>query len=88
MERPGPIAYYKLHYVESGRSDSESTVVTLNNATEITLDELKKWTEYRIWVAAGTSVGDGPPSYPITVRTHEDGMYYESIADVGIVLFF
>lgn len=37
------------------------------------LDELKRWTTYRIWVLAGTSVGDGPSSFPITVRTHEDG---------------
>lgn len=69
----GNIVYYKLQVVEAGRSDSEATVVTLNQTTFI-LDELKRWTEYRIWVLAGTSVGDGPPSYPITVRTHEDGM--------------
>lgn len=50
-------------------------VITLNR-TSFILDELKRWTEYRIWVLAGTSVGDGPPSYPITVRTHEDGMFY------------
>lgn len=70
----GRIVYYKLQVVESGRSDSEASVTTLN-ATEFVLDELKRWTEYRIWVLAGTSVGDGPTSYPITVRTHEDGMY-------------
>lgn len=70
----GNIAYYKVHVVESGRSDSEARVIKLND-TQYLLDELKKWTEYRIWVLAGTSVGDGPPSYPMTVRTHEDGMY-------------
>lgn len=69
----GNIVYYKLQVVEAGRSDSEATVVTLNQTTFV-LDELKRWTEYRIWVLAGTSVGDGPASYPITVRTHEDGM--------------
>ncbi|KAK9502630.1 hypothetical protein O3M35_011363 [Rhynocoris fuscipes] len=68
----GRIIYYKLHCVESGRSDSEASVTKLNT-TSITLDELKRWTEYRIWVLAGTSVGDGPPSYPIVVRTLEDG---------------
>ncbi|XP_033336425.1 tyrosine-protein phosphatase Lar isoform X4 [Megalopta genalis] len=71
-ESNGRIAYYKLQFVESGRSDTtEATLVKLNN-TRFVLDELKKWTEYRIWVSAGTSVGDGPPSYPITVKTHED----------------
>ncbi|XP_063535444.1 tyrosine-protein phosphatase Lar isoform X2 [Cydia strobilella] len=67
----GRIAYYKLLCVESGRGDSEATVVKLNHTT-FELDELRRWTEYRIWVLAGTSVGDGPASYPVTVRTHED----------------
>lgn len=71
----GKIAYYKLHAVESGRSDSEARLVRLNK-TQFLLEELKKWTEYRIWVAAGTSVGDGPSSRPLAVRTHEDGMYH------------
>ncbi|XP_037047701.1 tyrosine-protein phosphatase Lar isoform X5 [Bradysia coprophila] len=67
----GRIVYYKVFLVENGRSDSEASVTTLN-ATSIVLDELKRWTEYKIWVLAGTSVGDGPRSYPMTVRTHED----------------
>lgn len=71
----GRIAYYRLQVVESGRSDSEARNIKLND-TSFVLDELKKWTEYRIWVLAGTRVGDGPPSYPILVRTHEDGMYH------------
>ncbi|XP_063235458.1 tyrosine-protein phosphatase Lar isoform X2 [Bacillus rossius redtenbacheri] len=67
----GRIVYYKLQVAESGRSDSEALQITLNG-TSFVLDELKRWTEYRIWVLAGTSVGDGPSSYPIAVRTHED----------------
>ncbi|XP_065160082.1 tyrosine-protein phosphatase Lar isoform X3 [Atheta coriaria] len=67
----GKIIYYKLHFVEADRSDSEASVNKLN-ATSFVLDELKRWTQYRIWVLAGTSVGDGPASFPITVRTHED----------------
>ncbi|XP_037912845.1 tyrosine-protein phosphatase Lar isoform X5 [Hermetia illucens] len=67
----GRIIYYKVFFVEVGRSDSEATITTLN-ATSIVLDELKRWTEYKIWVLAGTSVGDGPSSHPITIRTLED----------------
>lgn len=63
-----------MQVVEAGRSDSEAIVITLNQ-TNFILDELKRWTEYRIWVLAGTSVGDGPSSYPITVKTHEDGTF-------------
>ncbi|XP_047503815.1 tyrosine-protein phosphatase Lar isoform X3 [Pieris napi] len=69
----GRIAYYKLLCVESGRGDSEAMVVKLNQSTFV-LDELRRWTEYRIWILAGTSVGDGPASYPVTVRTHEDAI--------------
>uniref|UniRef100_A0A1B0A8A1 Fibronectin type-III domain-containing protein n=1 Tax=Glossina pallidipes TaxID=7398 RepID=A0A1B0A8A1_GLOPL len=68
----GRIIYYKVFHVEVGRSDSEATITTLNK-THLILDELKRWTEYKIWVLAGTSVGDGPRSHPIIVRTHEDG---------------
>lgn len=60
--------------MEADRSDSEATINKLN-ATMFELDELKRWTTYRIWVLAGTSVGDGPASYPITVQTHEDGTF-------------
>lgn len=71
----GRIMYYKLFFVEEGRSDSDADSITIPNKTEIIIDELKRWTEYKIWILAGTSVGDGPRSYPVIVRTHEDGMY-------------
>lgn len=83
----GKIIYYKLHVVETGRSDSEALLVRLSNTT-FTLDELRKWTTYRIWVAAGTSVGDGPPSYPITVRTYEDGMYPLTVSTEYLLFFY
>ncbi|XP_055295997.1 tyrosine-protein phosphatase Lar isoform X4 [Sitodiplosis mosellana] len=67
----GKIVYFKLFLVENGLSDSEASVTTLN-VTEIILDELKRWTDYKIWVLAGTRIGDGPRSYPIVVRTLED----------------
>jgi len=68
----GRIMYYKLLFVEKGGSDSDATIVTLN-ATSFLLEELRPWTDYRLWVLAGTTVGDGPSSYPIEARTHEDG---------------
>lgn len=84
----GRIIYYKVFLVEAGRSDSEATVTTLSNATIIVLDELKRWTDYKIWVLAGTSVGDGPKSYPLIVRTHEDGMYFVFLFSVCFFMFF
>ena len=69
------IIYYKIFYVPKQKSDSEATVVTIKNADtrEYVLDDLAKWTDYRIWMLAGTSVGDGPKSKPNDVRTDEDG---------------
>lgn len=71
----GQITYYKVFKVEANRSDSEADVTTVTNGTFIRLDELNRWTDYRLWVLAGTAVGDGPASQPITVRTHEDGTH-------------
>lgn len=69
----GEITYYRVFKVEANKSDSEADVAIVKNQTEIRLDELQKWTEYRVWVLAGTTVGDGPISEPKTVRTLEDG---------------
>lgn len=74
-QQNGDIEYYKVQLVRSSQSDSEASVVTVNGTSwSILLDQLAQWTEYRVWVLAGTEVGDGPSSYPITVRTDEDGM--------------
>ena len=76
-KRNGAITYYKLFYVPSSRQDSEATVVEIKNpdTREFVVDELRKFSEYRIWMLAGTQIGDGPVSYPILVKTDEDGTY-------------
>ena len=75
-KRNGLITYYKIFYVPSNRPDSDATVLTIKNAQDtrdFVIDELNKWTEYRVWMLAGTGIGDGPISYPIVVKTDEDG---------------
>ena len=78
-KRNGKIIYYKIFYVKSTRSDPEATMIEIEKDKltdyEFTIDELLKYTEYRLWMLAGTSVGDGPISYPIIVKTDEDGTY-------------
>jgi len=71
----GQIIYYKVMAAESGMSDSEADSFRVENVTAYTLEGLRRWTEYKIWVLAGTSVGDGPSSFPLTVRTREDGKH-------------
>ena len=73
----GVISYYKIFIVPKSRSDIDATVIEIKNpgARDFVIDELMKWTDYRIWMLAGTSVGDGPKSRPIDIKTDEDGRY-------------
>ncbi|KAF4525355.1 hypothetical protein B566_EDAN007837 [Ephemera danica] len=66
-QQNGELEYFKVQLVRSSQSDSEASVVLVNgNSSSIVLDKLAQWTEYRVWVLAGTQVGDGPSSFPIT----------------------
>ncbi|XP_059488383.1 tyrosine-protein phosphatase Lar-like [Neocloeon triangulifer] len=72
-KRPGRIYYYKIQVVEHSRPDSEAMTITVNSSkTDVLVDELKKWTDYRVWVTAGSSMGDNSPTSPVVVRTDED----------------
>jgi hypothetical protein len=74
-KRNGRIAYYKIFVAPAARPDAEATVVEIKNADlrEYVLDELRRFAEYRVWMLAGTAVGDGPASQPVTATTDEDG---------------
>lgn len=76
-KRNGKITYYKIFYVPSSRPDAEATEVGItkdpDSTREYVIDELRKYAEYRIWMLAGTQIGDGPVSYPTLVKTDEDG---------------
>lgn len=71
----GDITYYKLMYGNQSRPDSEASVILIEdpNQREYLLENLMKWTEYKVWMLAGTIVGDGVKSEHISVRTDEDG---------------
>lgn len=73
----GDITYYKLMIVNNTRPDSDASVITISdpNEFEYLITSLKKWTEYRVWMLAGTVIGDGVKSDALFVRTDEDGMY-------------
>lgn len=77
-QQNGAITYYKVKYakVEIGDDLAKAQEIRVEaDQLSYQIGALDKWTEYRIWVIAGTEVGDGPPSMPIIVRTDEDGMY-------------
>ena len=78
-QQNGNILYYKIFYVKSSKADSEAIELRIQsdkqkgNSNEYVIDELQKFTEYRLWINAGTKVGDGPSSYPVLTKTDEDG---------------
>ncbi len=65
-----------MRYAEADSLDREDTAPLLTvDASEHQVDihQLLKWTQYKIWVAARTDIGDGPYSDVIFVQTDEDG---------------
>ncbi|XP_033737511.1 receptor-type tyrosine-protein phosphatase F-like isoform X3 [Pecten maximus] len=74
-QQNGDITGYKIFYVKNvpDLSEEDAQSVTVDAAAnKLTLANLAVWTEYKIWVLAFTSVGDGPKSQPIIVSTDED----------------
>ncbi|CAH1774763.1 unnamed protein product [Owenia fusiformis] len=70
----GDITGYKVLYTtvasNQGTADAEY-VETSPGRLNQDITGLNKWTEYKVWMLARTSVGEGPVSKPITVWTDE-----------------
>ncbi|XP_048762556.1 tyrosine-protein phosphatase Lar-like isoform X5 [Ostrea edulis] len=74
-QQNGEIKGYKIFYVkyDPSQTDQDATSVSVDAENqELVLGKLEIFTEYKIWVLAFTSVGDGPNSQPIRVWTNED----------------
>ena len=76
--RNGIIIGFKLFYKKRG-SAGLATTLTINNGTALSKDVtgLDIYTEYEFEVLAFTSVGDGPRSSPLVVRTMKDGKSFK-----------
>ncbi|KAJ8416441.1 hypothetical protein AAFF_G00357290 [Aldrovandia affinis] len=70
----GIIAKYSVQYaVTEGEDTSSRQVSNLPpESSQYLLENLEKWTEYRVTVSAHTDVGPGPESLPVLIRTDED----------------
>lgn len=72
----GIITQYTVQYAATEGEDT--TTHQISNippeSSRHLLENLEKWTEYRVTVTAHTDVGAGPESPPLLVRTEEDGM--------------
>lgn len=73
----GKLKGFKVYYLEvgSGKSDRDAAVTTFGEKEDTAIiGGLKTWTDYKVWVSAFNTVGEGPGSAPVTARTDEDGM--------------
>uniref|UniRef100_A0A8D0ZRE0 protein-tyrosine-phosphatase n=1 Tax=Sus scrofa TaxID=9823 RepID=A0A8D0ZRE0_PIG len=70
----GALVSYSVRYRPLGSEDPQPKEVNgiPPTTTQILLEALDKWTEYRITAVAHTEVGPGPESSPVVVRTDED----------------
>ena len=85
----GLIVRYRLLYVAADHDDDVdvaggralirdvSSVSVPGSEHSHVLAGLDRWTQYKIWVTAATSAGEGPLSDVIVVQTDEDGMCVE-----------
>lgn len=72
----GIITEYSIKYIEIDGEDVKPHEILgiSSDSTQYLLEQLEKWTEYRISVTAHTDVGPGPESLAVLIRTDEDGM--------------
>lgn len=72
----GILTQYAIHYAATAGEDTTARRISgiPPESTKYLLENLEKWTEYRVSVTAHTDVGAGPESLPQLIRTEEDGM--------------
>uniref|UniRef100_A0A8D0GEC5 Receptor-type tyrosine-protein phosphatase S n=1 Tax=Sphenodon punctatus TaxID=8508 RepID=A0A8D0GEC5_SPHPU len=70
----GIITAYSIKYIGIDGEDNKPHEILgiASDTTQYLLEQLEKWTEYRISVTAHTDVGPGPESLSVLIRTDED----------------
>ncbi|NXO05323.1 PTPRD phosphatase, partial [Rhinopomastus cyanomelas] len=70
----GIITGYSIKYIGIDGEDVKPHEILgiSSDSTQYLLEQLEKWTEYRISVTAHTDVGPGPESLAVLIRTDED----------------
>nr|XP_023685314.1 receptor-type tyrosine-protein phosphatase delta-like isoform X7 [Paramormyrops kingsleyae] len=72
--RNGIITKYTIQYAVAAGEDvaPRQTARAPPESSRFLLENLNKWTEYRVTVSAHTQAGPGPESLPLLIRTEED----------------
>lgn len=86
----GIITQYTIQYGATEGEDTTTHQISSipPESSRYLLENLEKWTEYRVTVTAHTDVGAGPESLPLLIRTEEDGMFSLSKAPAANPVYF
>ncbi|XP_022215405.2 Down syndrome cell adhesion molecule-like protein Dscam2 isoform X3 [Drosophila obscura] len=68
----GKIKGYKVFYISIDELYETDPEVVKSTNQYVTIENLRKYTNYTVWVLAYTKVGDGMKTKPFYCRTHED----------------
>ncbi|XP_036340383.1 Down syndrome cell adhesion molecule-like protein Dscam2, partial [Rhagoletis pomonella] len=68
----GKIKGYKVFYISVNELYETDPEVVKSTNQYVTVENLRKYTNYTVWVIAYTKVGDGMKTKPFYCRTHED----------------
>ena len=84
----GIITKYAVQYtaIEGDETTNRQISDIPSQNSQYLLENLEKWTEYRVTVSAHTDVGAGPESLPQVVRTEEDGMFSKATVPVAMIV--
>lgn len=69
----GKVRGYKVFYIATDDIYEKEMHVVKSNNQYLTVENLKKYTNYSVWVLAYTKVGDGVKTKQLFCRTYEDG---------------
>ena len=76
LDPNGIILLYEVLYLSTSDRQVRSVNITDNTSRTVVLSNLEEFTEYNITVRAYTSVGAGPETSAVTVRTLQESMFF------------
>lgn len=71
----GKIKGYKVFYISTDDLYEKDMHIVKSNNQYLTVENLKKYTNYTVYVVAFTKIGDGAKTSNFFCTTHEDGNY-------------
>lgn len=83
----GKVRGYKVFYIATDDIYEKEMHVVKSSNQYLTVESLKKYTNYSVWVLAYTKIGDGVKSKQFFCRTYEDSKFIHSQSPAASKLF-